>query len=556
MLAVAVELLTGRYIATAYNDRSQSEWPPHPARFFSALVATWANGEPGSPKWARERAALEWLERQAPPTIYASGRDDVAERDVVPVFVPVNDEAVVSPPSREKLDQASAREALVTDSKERSLLTREIQKLSKKLEDDTAKAIAKPARFGKDVAQGERLLPERRTKQPRTFPSITPRNPNFCLAWNDAEVPDAVEVGLRSLLSRLVRLGHSSSIVHARLVGTAERDAMATSATDYSFDQTNGELIVRWVSDGQVARLEKAFELHRETEPRVLPTRFCRYREGSATREPVLSQGVFESDFVVLARVGGPRLPITSIVGVSRQLRRALMAAVGGEVPELLSGHKSDGSPLDRPHLAVVPLPVVGNPHADGAILGVGLFLPREISDNERRAVLAALGLLEAQQQGDADPAVIPLRLGSAGVLELERVVWSSDMKTLQPWWWGRACRAWASATPVALDKNPGDLHDRDAGRRQRAFDAARDAIADAIVRQGLPTPVEIDVVRSCVLPGAAKPRTYPRYPAETQRPQRVLVHTRVVFKEQILGPLILGAGRFHGLGLHLPVDR
>ena len=39
MLSIEVELLGKRYAATAHNDRGRAEWPPHPARFFSALVA-------------------------------------------------------------------------------------------------------------------------------------------------------------------------------------------------------------------------------------------------------------------------------------------------------------------------------------------------------------------------------------------------------------------------------------------------------------------------------------------------------------------------------------
>ena len=59
MFALAVEFLTGRYVATAFNDRERAEWPPHPARVFSALVATHFE-EPEPPA----RAALEWLEQQ------------------------------------------------------------------------------------------------------------------------------------------------------------------------------------------------------------------------------------------------------------------------------------------------------------------------------------------------------------------------------------------------------------------------------------------------------------------------------------------------------------
>lgn len=48
MFAITIELLGGSYVATAYNDRDRGEWPPHPARLFSALVATWADGDPQS----------------------------------------------------------------------------------------------------------------------------------------------------------------------------------------------------------------------------------------------------------------------------------------------------------------------------------------------------------------------------------------------------------------------------------------------------------------------------------------------------------------------------
>ena len=66
MLAIEVELLCGRYAATAHNDRNQAEWPPHPARFFSALVAVLHENEPVDPV---ERDALLWLEQQSPPSL-------------------------------------------------------------------------------------------------------------------------------------------------------------------------------------------------------------------------------------------------------------------------------------------------------------------------------------------------------------------------------------------------------------------------------------------------------------------------------------------------------
>src|SRR6266498_1653077 len=88
MLAVALDLLTGRCGATVYNDRRLAGWPPHPARLFSALVATWADAEEPSPD---ERAVLAWLERQPAPQLVCSGDEDLAWRHAVTVYVPGND---------------------------------------------------------------------------------------------------------------------------------------------------------------------------------------------------------------------------------------------------------------------------------------------------------------------------------------------------------------------------------------------------------------------------------------------------------------------------------
>jgi CRISPR-associated protein Csb2 len=75
-----------------------------------------------------------------------------------------------------------------------------------------------------------------------------------------------------------------------------------------------------------------------------------------------------------------------------------------------------------------------------------------------------------------------------------------------------------------------------------------------SLERGGWPAPVRDDVVRSAVLPGSAKPRTFPRFPPDTGRPQRVLVHARLEFAEPVRGPILAGAGRYLGLGLFRPM--
>jgi CRISPR-associated protein Csb2 len=62
-LSLDVELLTGSYDAAEVDDRHRGEWPPHPARLFSALVA--------AARTETDRAALRWLETQPPPLVEA-----------------------------------------------------------------------------------------------------------------------------------------------------------------------------------------------------------------------------------------------------------------------------------------------------------------------------------------------------------------------------------------------------------------------------------------------------------------------------------------------------
>jgi CRISPR-associated protein Csb2 len=338
-------------------------------------------------------------------------------------------------------------------------------------------------------------------------------------------------------------------------------EELAARTARYIPDEQTGDLVIRWIRAGQTKRLHDAFDLHRETEPRVLPASFVSYREcskeeSSSSRAPSACS-VFSNDFIVFARVDGPRLPSSSTVGVSRQFRRALMSLADQPVHEVISGHKADGAPSDAPHLAIVPLPFVAGPHPDGSLLGVALILPRAVDPTARAALMRAIGRLEDQHRADtaADAPPLSLLLGRAGTLRLQRVAWGNDRRsTLRSFTWTQAARRWASATPVALDRVPGNLSHSDPKIRQRAFAAAASSIHEAIHRVGLPAPIELDVVRSAVLPGAAESRGYPRFPIDERRAQRVLVHVRLVFAEPVRGPILIGAGRYHGLGLCLPV--
>lgn len=476
MFALAVEFLTGRYVATAFNDRSRAEWPPHPARLYSALVAThFDDPKPG------ERDALEWLEQQGAPSLMAS---ESHERELHTVFVPVNDKAAE---------------------------------------------------------------PDRRVRQPRTFPSVTPAQPRVVFFWSDAAPSESIVTAIDGLANRLVRLGHSSSLVAVRAFnGPVE--------ANWRPDDRGG-VRLRVVASQQLRELEQRFAQHRETEPRVMPAAFLTYSSVFVEPSPTPPGSVFSHDWVVFRRVHGPRLPSTSTVGLARTIRKIMMSRAQEPIPEVISGHRPDGAPSERPHLAVVPLPFVGSAQADGLLLGIALVLPRDTPEEAVRVLFLAVDAWEVEHRvgHDGTPAV-PVNLGMAGVLRIERIAEAAP-KALRPETWCRPARRWVSATPIALDRNPGDLRAREPQKLAEAVAAAEEGVRLACRRIGLPAPTHVTLFPAAPLAGSAKARHYPPFPGGEGRLQRVLTHAAVEFKEPVAGPVLLGAGRYVGLGLMRPVE-
>src|SRR5205823_4069585 len=100
-LTIGWEYLTGYCVATDPTSRQRAEWPPHPGRVFMALAAAWfETGEDPD-----EGTGLRWLEQLGDPELILPPNDAVSARDVVTVFVPVND---VAGPSSAQLQSTPA----------------------------------------------------------------------------------------------------------------------------------------------------------------------------------------------------------------------------------------------------------------------------------------------------------------------------------------------------------------------------------------------------------------------------------------------------------------
>lgn len=552
MLAIEVEFLTGRYAATAHNDRQRGEWPPHPARLFSALVAALHDRQ--APDQS-EREALLWLEEQGTPSLSADPDWGIGSRQVQNVYVPVNDvtlggdSAIRDAHSRiaEAKSPASKKKAEVAFEKvNRAAVAIEVSRSDKALETATALMPAPFVGYGGRDEKGMKRQ-QGRTRQVRTFPVVIPETPIVAFLW-PASDPSAHRPALQQLCERVTRLGHSSSLVRCCVV---DRDIMPTLVP-----HDEGDVVVRVIGAGQLGRLERAFkdnEPHQGARSYVLPARPQRYRSTSRSAAPSSqATSVFSTEWVLFERVAGSRPVASRATDLARALRGALLEVHGSpDLPATLSGH-AEGGPAERPHVAFVPLPFVGSEHADGSLMGCALVLPRGLANDERKLLLRLVAKWE-QERADKR-GNLTLAGGTLPPFILRRVEVSAKA-TLDPTRWSRASTRFHTATPIALDKNPGNLRSNHDGVARRAALEAQQSISDACFRVVGARPTSVEVSLAPLLPGAQHVRDFRPWPGRAGRTPRVRVHADLRFQAPVTGPLLLGAGRYFGLGLCLPVE-
>jgi CRISPR-associated protein Csb2 len=196
-------------------------------------------------------------------------------------------------------------------------------------------------------------------------------------------------------------------------------------------------------------------------------------------------------------------------------------------------------------------LPFVGHEHADGALMGCALVAPRELPSSDREVLLRLVAKWEKERADDHGN----LTLAGKGLPQFGiRRVDLSAKATLDPMRWCRPSKRFITATPIALDKNPGNLRSNKRGAAHKASLEAQETISEACERVVGVRPTSVQVALAPLLPGGQNVRRLPPWPGRPGRTARVLVHADICFEGDVQGPLLLGAGRYFGLGLCLPV--
>ena len=523
-LTLSLQFPTGRYVAASWGDKDEVEWPPHPARLCLALIDV-LHKSGNSPA---HRAALQWLTQQKPPEIVLPIPQLADVRLLDGIFVPQN------------------------------------------------------------PAQADGV---KHSRKPRSFPTVflDADVPTVFFHWPYAEVTPDLREDLSQLVSNLPRFGHSSSLVIGSLSEQAPPNGSAWRVISPAKKDHPGtpefRLRVGW--DGLIKSAEDAFDAEgRAEEMASLIATANRTAKPDKTLKPAASprgrhdprhrwQGYVEdcleapqrthwdSRILVLTQTAGDRLGLASTWQLTEIFHKTLLDRwcrnpSAGPLPSWLSGHLTGEAgartaPADNTHLAVFPLAFVGTPHATGHLLGVGLALPKP----ERIGLDAATFRIQWRQ-------ALAALLDEKGQIELSPLdkAWTvclaveespDPRQTLRPTRWTQASTIWTTVTPIILDRHPKPHFNKD----PEAWRASCSSIIEtACERIGLPKPLEIDVTRHSGLTGVPSASGFVAPASRPGRPGRFHVHASLKFADPVEGPLLLGAGRYRGYGLCLPISQ
>ena len=388
------------------------------------------------------------------------------------------------------------------------------------------------AEASKTLKKHIQVMPDRRPRRPRHFPVARPDDPLMALAW-PVEAEPAVLGALNGLASCVAYVGHSASLARCRFV-RGDSPALRHPAVSAR----------RRVYPGRLQELETA---HRANPVRPV------LRPGA----PVFSESpavpARSNNWLVLEAVDGRIPDLRAAPLVCRLVRQSLMAGyrragLGGAIPETVSGHTPDGAPSRLPRLAIAPMAFTGFPHADGSMLGFALIPPRGIALEQIEGFLRAFEQV-AHYHKDSERRVLtleglplsePLRLASAAA-------GSSAKRSLSPGVYLEPSRCWASVTPIVLERH----------LKGKGYGELQELVVSACEKAGLPRPKpdRIHVGKHAAVEGVPAARPLAREPqwmrwrippALASRP---LAHAVIDFGEDVPGPVLIGAGRFIGLG-------
>lgn len=343
-------------------------------------------------------------------------------------------------------------------------------------------------------------------------------------AWWSTDLDATEFTALERFTEAIGYLGRSESVCRAKLV----RGGNSIEPT--AWPATEGEADVELLCPGADAGLEdlavSVTDLRRRRRLTPPGSRIVSYKMQVTAAEATPDEPRSEAPQLALFRVGGGNRPgLTEAVAVAQALRSAAQSRFGsmgdGGASPTLSGRAGD-SPRSDQHRHAHYLVL-----SDGSrrrVERVAVWAPEGLGEAEVEA-LASLRRLVLREAGEP----LPLALTAMGPVK------ALDVPDLL----GPA-RRWRSLTPFGLTRHP-------KRRDGQVRDGPEDQVRLELARRGLPDPTEVALRRG----------SWHRFRSSRvggSRLQRANVFgVRLVFPEQVRGPLALGTLCHFGLGLFEP---
>ena len=501
-LVITIRLHDGRY-------HGMGEWRPSPARLFQALVAGAARGGLDD----SSSHALEWLEALRPPTI---GLPAMRTGRRVETFVPDND-----------IDSVGGDLGRVGD-------IRSSKTIEPKLFDAEI-----PFFFVWTLEGGEE-----ETRYAHIICVLAEqlyqfgRGVDMAWAWGEVLGDEEIEV----------RLSNYPGLVHCPSdSGSGRTLACPTVGSLASLEARYAANIRRFKTEGRGKAARQLFS--QPPKPRFVQVA---YESPPSRRVYELRNGTTEASFGVWPQARTARLVVRLRDGAVERLRQALPDR-SSEVERILVGRKANGAD-DGPtsqRVKIVPLPSIGYYYADRGIRRVLVEVPASCPLRADDVHWAFSGLeLNDTETGK----VLDLILTS-----------SSDESMLGHY--GAAdripARVWRSVTPAALPDaakrrriEPTRIAAEVKGGAERATEQSRAAAAVTQALRHAEVRTAVESVRVQREPFEAKGERVEAFAPGTRFAKERLWHVEITFNAPIAGPLVIGDGRFLGLGVMAPLPQ
>lgn len=382
-----------------------------------------------------------------------------------------------------------------------------------------------------------------RTNALRTRRASVPTSSSVRMVWEGAKPAAAVVATLDGLARRVPYIGRSSGVASLACRVTADGEAVSDPDGLTSFEPAHvaDGPGTEWLRVPYAGYLDDLVGQYEAGQPPWEASRTAPYRRAGAPSVPAprtvaadLAPSVYTE--VIVLRFCGIRPDGRLTPLLTEALRKAVMSVTPDPLPDALHGHGD--SARGRPHVAFLALPDAGHGHADGHLLGMAVAIPDLPQEELRSVVRAVLDGLRLRRPDEDGRRVLQLRVPRLGTLAL-----AYQPGLVRPWGarperWRQGSQRWVSVTPVVLDRFP-----------RRGNVEAEVARSCRVV--GVPEPSEVTVSPSPLVPGGIRLR--PGELPEHLR-GRLFRHVELAFPHRVAGPLLLGAGRYLGIGLLAPV--